>query len=120
MRILTQIIALQTLELLLSIASLWLASRWLRASAPSLHRAVRLALSQQIIAGAHRVVHAVGGSDTQLRFVYLALEAAMALISIWRAWSATQLLPVFGVAAQLLLTNSALEVRSSYELFDFC
>jgi hypothetical protein len=100
----------QTLELLVSIGSLWLAGRWLRTSAPSLHRAVRLALAQQALAGAHSVVHAVGGGATQLRSVYLALEAMMCLISTWRTWSAVLLLPVFGVVAQLLLANSVLEV----------
>lgn len=106
---------LQTLELLVSVASLWLAGRWLRTSAPGLHRAVRLALAQQALAGAHRVVRTVGGGDPHLRSIYLTLEAVMTLLSTWRAWSAVLLLPVFGVAAQLLLANSVLEVRSSVD-----
>jgi hypothetical protein len=104
----------QALEMLLSAASLWLAARWLRGSTPSLHRAVRLAMVQQSLACVHLLTHVVGGTSSHLTFVFLVLEAAMLMLSGWRAWTAGLLLPVFGTSARLLLANSLLEVRGAH------
>ena len=102
---------MQCLDMLLSVASLWMALRWLKGATPSLHSAVRLAMFQQILMGGHMAVHLLGGHQRELIFVYLVLEAAMLLLSAWRAWTSLLLLPVYGNSARLFIVNSLLEVR---------
>ena len=102
---------LQAVDLLASVFSLYMGSRWLRNTAPSLRSAARAAKLQQGLALARLAAWSAAGPAPQLRLVLFSLEAAMILVTSWRLWSSASLVGTFGSAAQLFVTSCLLEVR---------